>query len=68
MTFSSEELTNTSISLFDTLGRTVKVIELNNVNVGVNYQTLDVSDVQEGIYLCRLTSGANTKTIQVVIQ
>ncbi len=68
LTFSSEELTNTSISLFDTLGRTVKVIELNNVNIGVNYQTLDVSDVQEGIYLCRLTSGANTKTIQVAIQ
>lgn len=66
--FSTENMENHSISIIDNLGRVVKILELTNLNSGVNYKSVDVSDLQEGIYFCKLTSVNETKTLRVIVE
>lgn len=66
--FSLEENQKTSVSIYDTLGRLVKERTLNNLNTGVNYQTIDASDLQSGLYICKLVTATNSKSIQVIVK
>ncbi|MEC4048341.1 T9SS type A sorting domain-containing protein [Flavobacterium sp. SUN046] len=66
--FSIENTQNTSIAIYDNLGRTVKEIELTDLNSGVNYKSVDVSNLQEGIYFCKLSAGNETKTLRVIVE
>ena len=65
--FTLNEIENTSISVIDTLGRTVKHQFLSQLNTGINYQTIDVSDLQNGLYSCNLTTASGSKSLQVII-
>lgn len=67
-TFSLDENQNTIVSLYDTLGRLVKEQLLNNLNTGVNYQSIDASDLQSGLYICKLTTATSSKRLQVIIK
>ncbi len=67
-TFSLEEAQTTTVFLYDTLGRLVKEQRLNNLNTGVNYQNLDVSDLQTGLYICKLSTANSNKSLQVIIK
>jgi hypothetical protein len=66
--FSLEENQKTSVSIYDTLGRLVKEQALNNLNTGVNYQTIDASDLQSGLYICKLATATNSKSLQVILK
>jgi hypothetical protein len=65
--FTLTDLQNSSISVTDSLGRIVKHQLLNQLNTGINYQTIDVSDLQKGIYICNLSTASGTKSLQVLI-
>ncbi|WP_293872001.1 T9SS type A sorting domain-containing protein [Flavobacterium sp.] len=68
-TFSLEEIQKTKVSLLDTLGRTVKeVVFQNELTTGMNYQAIDASDLQTGIYICKFTTPTNTKSLQVIVK
>ncbi|WP_396168774.1 T9SS type A sorting domain-containing protein [Flavobacterium sp.] len=67
-TFSSEENQNTVITIFDTLGRIVKEVQINEFNTGVNYQTIDARNLENGVYICKLTNGSNSKSLQLIIK
>ncbi len=67
-TFSLDENQNTTISLYDTLGRLVKYQILNNLNTGINYQNIDASDLQSGVYICKLATDNTCKSIQLIIK
>ncbi len=67
-TFSLNENQNTTVTLYDTLGRLVKEQTLNNLNTGVNYQSLDASDLQSGLYICKLTTATSSKSLQVIVK
>jgi hypothetical protein len=66
--FSLEEIQKTTISIYDTLGRLVIEKSLSNGNIGVNYENLDVSDLQSGIYICKLATASNSKSLQVIVK
>jgi hypothetical protein len=67
--FSIDEVQNTTVSLIDTLGRTVKEVALNNqLTTGINYQTIDASDLQAGLYICKFSTPTNSKSLKVVLK
>lgn len=66
--FSLEEIQKTTISIYDTLGRLVIEKSLSNGNIGVNYENLDVSELQSGIYICKLATASNSKSLQVIVK
>lgn len=47
--------------MLNLLGHTVKQIQFNNEN-----QTIDLTDLNAGIYFLRIESGDNTKTIKMI--
>jgi hypothetical protein len=55
-----------SIALFDLTGRIVKEVNLAGVANTIN-QVIPVSDINPGIYFCRISSGDSSKTVKVVI-
>ena len=67
-TFSLDENQNTTVALYDTLGRLVKEQTLNNLNTGINYQSLDASDLQSGLYICKLSNVTSSKSLQVIVK
>ena len=67
-TFALDVNQNTTVALYDTLGRLVKEQTLNNLNTGVNYQSLDSSDLQSGLYICKLSTATSCKSLQVIVK
>lgn len=67
-TFSLDEVQNTTVSIVDALGRTVKQQSLSQLNTGINYQTIDASDLQPGLYICKLATSAGSKSLHVIIK
>lgn len=66
-TFTLDEIQNTTVSLFDTVGRLVKEYQLNGLNSGLNYQSVDASNLESGLYIFKLKSGSLEKSLQVLI-
>lgn len=67
-TFSLDEVQNTTVSIVDALGRTVKQQSLSELKSGVNYQTIDASDLQAGLYICKLSTATGSKSLQVMVR
>lgn len=64
----SNDVQDATVELIDTLGRTVKSKVLSQLSVGINYQTIDASNLQAGLYICKLSTTNGTKSLQVVIK
>ena len=68
-TFSLDEVQKASVSIIDTVGRTVKEVVLNNeLSTGLNYEAIDASDLQSGIYICKFATPTTTKCLEVIIK
>ncbi len=64
--FNLTERKNYSISIFDVVGRKVKNVSSENLQVGKNKITIDLSGFNNGIYFCQLISNQNSQTIMLV--
>jgi len=49
------------LSILNSLGQTVKQIQVNNDN-----QTIDLSELKAGIYLLRIDNGLNARTMKII--
>jgi hypothetical protein len=68
-TFSLDEIQNTTVSLIDSLGRTVKEVRfIDQLSSGINYQTIDATDLQSGLYICKFSTSTNCKSLKVVVK
>ncbi|MBK7963935.1 MAG: T9SS type A sorting domain-containing protein [Bacteroidetes bacterium] len=50
---------HTSIIILDVVGRTVKNVSANNLQAGENKITIDLSELNSGIYFCHINSNAS---------
>jgi hypothetical protein len=66
--FTFDEVQNATIAIYDALGRIVKTQSLNQLNSGINYQTIDASNIESGLYICKLSTSIGSKSLQVVIK
>lgn len=57
---------NISVSIFDIAGRSIKTIPTNNLVSGVNKISIDLSNLQSGIYFCKISSNDNRQTIKLI--
>jgi hypothetical protein len=57
---------NTSISILDVVGRTVKNLSASNLQAGEHKITIDLSHLKSGIYFCQIKSSNKTKTIRLI--
>ena len=67
-TFSLNEVQNATVSIIDTLGRTVKKSNLSELSTGINYHSIDASDLQAGLYICKLATPTASKSLQVIVK
>ena len=65
--FIANEVQDTTISIIDTLGRTIIEMPLTQNTVGINYQSIDASNLQSGVYLCKLSTSNGSNSVQQVI-
>jgi hypothetical protein len=66
--FTLDEIQPATFSIYDTLGRLVKETTLNDLRIGVNYQTIATDNINSGIYICKLATANASKNIQVVVK
>ena len=66
--FNLEELQSATFSIYDTLGRLVKEKNLDNLTVGLNYQTIESDNLNLGVYICKLATDNTCKSIQLIIK
>jgi hypothetical protein len=67
-TFTLNEIQNATITLYDALGRMVKEMPLNQLNLGLNYQSIDAGNLESGLYICKLSTINYSKSLYVVIK
>jgi len=67
VSFSLDDVQNTTVTLFDSIGRKVKEVNLNNLNTGINYKSIDASDLETGLYICKLSNATSTKSLQIIL-
>lgn len=66
LTFNLQSTKNTSLSILDVLGRTVKVIQLGNLSAGENKVAIDLTTLNSGIYFCQIITEENKQTIKLI--
>ncbi len=54
------------VSIYNTLGKSIKNIELNHLKIGLCNEHVDLSELNTGIYFIKL-SGKNTESIRKII-
>ena len=59
---------NVTISVIDSLGRNVKEVKGINSSSGTNYKTIDASDLESGIYFCKISTDTRSKILQVIVE
>ena len=59
---------NVTISVIDSLGRNVKEVKKINSSSGTNYKTIDASDLESGIYFCKISTDTRSKILQVIVE
>ncbi|MFN0188346.1 MAG: T9SS type A sorting domain-containing protein [Bacteroidia bacterium] len=64
--FSLSENINVSVEIFDVIGRNVKNITAQNYSAGKNSISIDLSDLNSGIYFCKINLNANLQTIKLI--
>lgn len=60
------DIKNTSLSLFDVTGREIKNIPTQNFLTGKNSITIDLSELNNGIYFCRIKSSEIHHTAKLI--
>ena len=68
LSFTLEETQNATVTIYDSLGRTIKEVEMNELNSGLNYQTIDASNLNSGMYFCKLSTPNGNKSLRVTIK
>jgi len=64
--FILSETQNVSIVITDVMGRIVKTIQTKNLQTGNNEITIDLSELNSGIYFTKINSSENTQTIKLL--
>jgi hypothetical protein len=57
-----------SVAIYDVLGREVKVSAFVGLTIGPNSYTLDLPDLQDGIYFVRIKCGEQIRTLPFEIR
>ncbi len=64
--FNLVETKNVSISIYDVIGKEIKNIQTKNLHSGKNKITIDLSELNNGIYFCKIKSNENLQTIKLI--
>ena len=64
--FNLSETNNVSISITDVMGRIVKPIQTKNLQQGKNKIEINLSELNHGIYFCKINSTENSLTIKLI--
>ncbi len=64
--FNLEDTDNILISIQDDLGRTVKTLATNYLDQGKNSMTIDLSELNTGIYFCRIETGDRLQIVKLI--
>lgn len=67
LSFSLDEMQPIELAIYDNLGRNIKQISLN-ANTGVNYQIIDLDELQSGMYICTLTTATTRKSMHFEVK
>jgi len=68
LSFTLEDTQNAIISIYDNLGRTIKEVQWSELSSGINYQTIDASDLITGTYYCKISTNNKNKISRLIIQ
>lgn len=66
ISFSIEKSQNISILVIDVLGKEIKTISTKNISSGKNKITIDLSELNSGIYFCKIKSNENLLTVKLI--
>ena len=66
LSYYKKEIDNTFIIIKDVLGKVVKSIPTNDLQLGKNEVMLDLSTLNVGIYFCNLNSNTGNKTVKII--
>ncbi len=64
--FHISDTENVSVSIVDVMGKIVKTISTNNLQSGKNKITIDLSELRNGFYFCKIKSAIDNQTIKLV--
>lgn len=66
--FNLSEIKNVCVSICDLMGRKVKTMPNNNIQLGTNKITIDLSELNKGIYFCKVKSDVTSTAIKIIKQ
>lgn len=68
ITFSNNDLTDTTISIINLHGKIIKTYNKTNLNQGQNPLTIDVRNIISGIYFLKITKNGISQTHKLIIK
>jgi Secretion system C-terminal sorting domain len=68
LSFNNDEIQNTTIVIYDTLGRVVKTVHYNSELLDTNYTTISLENLETGVYVCQLLMPSKVSSLMVIVE
>ena len=65
--YNLDAIENITFSIYDSLGRIVNQSQDFNLILGTNYKSINASDLEKGIYFCKISTDKDSKTLQIIL-
>lgn len=56
-----------TVSIFDTLGRTIKTVSFSNNVLGFNTKTISLDNLNNGVYLCKIATAKGSNSLRFMV-
>lgn len=64
LSFYLNEIQETTVTIYDVFGRQIKKINLNDLKIGYNQQTIEVNELQSGLYICTISNATISTSLK----
>jgi hypothetical protein len=66
ISFNLEKAGTILVSIYDVTGREIKIVPVKNIQQGRNSVNVDLSELNSGVYFCKIKSAENIQTAKLV--
>jgi Secretion system C-terminal sorting domain len=67
LNYVSSESNSFSVSILDNLGRTIKIENFSNTEIGLNSKNIAIDDLKSGVYFCKINNNLASKTMRFIV-
>jgi Secretion system C-terminal sorting domain len=68
LNYVTKENNSFSISIYDLMGKTIQTTKFSNSEIGLNSNSIQLNNLNSGVYFCNITSNSGSKCMRFIVE